>query len=64
MDGIFLLLSKDDDLPTVAAVTVVETKQQLEKKRARRGEKQGAGQSWAPLLFGDVQGHVQVDQGV
>ena len=38
MDSVFLLLSKDDRLPTVAAVTVVETKQQLEKKRARRGE--------------------------
>lgn len=38
MDGVFLLLSKDDHLPTVAAITVVETKQQLEKKRACRGE--------------------------
>ena len=38
MDGVFLLLSKDDRLPAVAAVTVVETKQQLEEKRARRGE--------------------------
>ena len=38
MDGVFLLLSKDDRLPTVAAVTVVETNQQVEKKRARRGE--------------------------
>ena len=38
MDGVFLLLSKDDRLPTVAPVTVVETKQQLEEKRARREE--------------------------
>ena len=38
MDSVFLLLSKDDRLPTVAAVTVDETKQQLEKKRACRGE--------------------------